>query len=140
MGLGLLLGDSRCTMASRYHGCSDPRRDLGGSPRWVCQGERSLFSLTHSSQAFLACDLPQNPISPPRSPSLTQWTSLNRRCSVAKETDEFILPWAFQRVFATTQCKAAFLLNTLPPSMQNTEDNLMTKLRTISRMSNIIRA
>ena len=56
----------------------------------------------------------------------TEWTRLTRRCSVAKETDKFILPWAFQRVFLTTQCKAAFLLHTLPPSM-HIKDNLMTK-------------
>ena len=38
---------------------------------------------------------------PPRSPSSTEWTRLNTRCSVAKETDEFILPWAFRRVVVT---------------------------------------
>ena len=56
-----------------------------------------------------------------------QWTRLNTRCSTARETDEFTLPYDFKGVFRSPRAKAAYLLLTLPPSMSNIRDNLMTK-------------
>ena len=57
----------------------------------------------------------------------SEWTRLQTRCSTAKATDQFTLPFVFQTVFESAEAKAAFLLNTLPSSMSNIKDNLMTK-------------
>lgn len=56
----------------------------------------------------------------------SQWTRLHARCSRARSTDEFTLPYDFQNAFRSPHAKAAFLLNTLPPSMSNIKEHLMT--------------
>jgi len=57
----------------------------------------------------------------------TEWTRLNNRCSTATAASAFKLPFVFKSVFESPEAKAAFLLNTLPSSMYNIKDNLMTK-------------
>ena len=57
----------------------------------------------------------------------TEWARLQTRCSTARATDTFTLPFAFRTVFESAEAKAAFLLNILPSSMSNIKDNLMTK-------------
>ena len=42
----------------------------------------------------------------------TEWARLQTRCSTARATDNFTLPFAFQNVFENAEAKAAFLLNT----------------------------
>jgi hypothetical protein len=55
------------------------------------------------------------------------WNRLQHQCSTAKESDTFKLPHAFKSVFQSLEAKAALLLYTLPPSMENIVDNLQTK-------------
>jgi transposase InsO family protein len=57
----------------------------------------------------------------------SNWNRLQHRCSTAKESDTFKLPHAFKSVFDSLEAKAALLLYTLPPSMENIVDNLQTK-------------
>ena len=78
----------------------------------------SLLSLRVTSKSDLASTITK---------FNAQWTRLNTRCSTARETDEFALPYDFQGVFQSPRAKAAYLLLTLPPSMSNIRDNLMTK-------------
>lgn len=56
----------------------------------------------------------------------SQWTRLHTRCSTARSTDKFTLPYDFQNAFRSPRAKAAFLLNTLPLSMSNIKEHLMT--------------
>ena len=56
-----------------------------------------------------------------------KWTRLQRYCAGAKETDSFKLPLAFKPLFESLEAKAAFLLLSLPPSLENVVDNLQTK-------------
>jgi hypothetical protein len=57
----------------------------------------------------------------------SNWNRLQHRCSTAKESNTFKLPHAFKSVFESLEAKAALLLYTLPPSMENIVDNLQTK-------------
>jgi hypothetical protein len=57
----------------------------------------------------------------------SNWNRLQHRCATAKESDTFKLPHAFKSVLESLEAKAALLLYTLPPSMENIVDNLQTK-------------
>jgi len=55
------------------------------------------------------------------------WNRLYLRCSTTSSTHRYTLPFVFQTVFESPQAKAAFLLGSLPESMNNIVDNLQTK-------------
>ena len=57
----------------------------------------------------------------------SHWNALQNLCSTATATDDFKLPFTFKGIFQSLEAKAALMLYTLPPSMENIVDNPQTK-------------
>jgi hypothetical protein len=57
----------------------------------------------------------------------THWNRIQQRCSSATSTDKNKLPSLFKPILDSEEAKAAFLLLSLPASLDNVVDNLQTK-------------